>query len=659
MNDPATTAAELQRTLEQAFSSYGAGRLADAAAQCRQVLEAIPSEPNALHLLGIVHLMNGEAATAADTLTLAAECQPDNAEIHNSLGAALRASGRLDDAEASFRRAIKLNPGASQGYFNLGNTLAQARRHGDAENCYRTALSIDPHHLGAIVALGGLAEATGETDAAIAWYRNAITLDATIAEAHRRLGVLLGAAKDKSEALAHLEAAIAIEPDVAATHGEIGAVLAATDRIGEAVASFARAVELDPGSAEALGNYATALCQSGEADASLAHFDKALRIDPGNAEIHANLANVLTEIGRTDEALTHYDEALALDPRHADALSSKANTLKALGRPTDALETYETALEIAPDHADARYGASVVRLSLGHFEDGWADYRWRPSMRGADPSIHREPLDQDLTGRDILVIKDQGLGDELFFLRFVADLSARGARLTYRADHRIAQMIRRTGLFERVVEVDPPNADFDRAVSIGDLPWLLSGETARATPPSCEIPALGARIRDMTALLRTAGPPPYVGLTWRAGTTGIRGALSKEAPIAEVTRALGDIEGTVVVVQREPTGDELSSLADGLRRPPSDLSAFNVELEDMLALMELLDEYVAVSNTNVHLRAARGRTSRILVPLPGEWRWMASGTSTPWFEGSTVYRETTDDGWASAFKALERDLDHG
>ena len=60
-----------------------------------------------------------------------------------------------------------------------------------------------------------------------------------------------------------------------------------------------------------------------------------------------------------------------------------------------------------------------------------------------------------------------------------------------------------------------------------------------------------------------------------------------------------------------------------------------------------------------HLRAARGRTSRVLVPLPGEFRWEAAGSASPWFEGSAVYRETAEDGWDAALAALRRDLIDG
>jgi hypothetical protein len=82
----------------------------------------------------------------------------------------------------------------------------------------------------------------------------------------------------------------------------------------------------------------------------------------------------------------------------------------------------------------------------------------------------------------------------------------------------------------------------------------------------------------------------------------------------------------------------------------------NDDLEEMLALLDRLDDYVCVSNTNVHLRAARGRTSRVLIPYPADFRWMNRGDESPWFPGTRLYRQTHEDGWGPAFEALAADL---
>jgi hypothetical protein len=86
------------------------------------------------------------------------------------------------------------------------------------------------------------------------------------------------------------------------------------------------------------------------------------------------------------------------------------------------------------------------------------------------------------------------------------------------------------------------------------------------------------------------------------------------------------------------------------------MTDLNNDLEAMLAVLDQLDDYICVSNTNTHLRAALGKFSRVLVPCPADYRWMRSGDSSAWFPGSVVYRETFENGWQPALDNLAADL---
>ena len=99
-----------------------------------------------------------------------------------------------------------------------------------------------------------------------------------------------------------------------------------------------------------------------------------------------------------------------------------------------------------------------------------------------------------------------------------------------------------------------------------------------------------------------------------------------------------------------------SQFAATLGRPVHDLSALNEDLESMLVLLSLIDDYVGVSNTNMHLRAGAGKTARVLVPAPPEWRWMAEGKESPWFPGFSVYRQRYDGSWEGALAELQQDM---
>ncbi len=169
----------------------------------------------------------------------------------------------------------------------------------------------------------------------------------------------------------------------------------------------------------------------------------------------------------------------------------------------------------------------------------------------------------------------------------------------------------------------------------------------------------------MAAKLAALGPAPYIGVTWRAGVSGridktIRRApltgLAKRAPLTGLANLLRPVNGTFLALQRKPEAGEIDQLSGGLGRPVHDFTALNDALEEMLALLSLMDEYVTVSNTNVHLRAGTGRTSRVLVPNPPQYRWMAEGDESPWFPGCGVYRQKVDGAWDEALAALAEDL---
>jgi len=162
--------------------------------------------------------------------------------------------------------------------------------------------------------------------------------------------------------------------------------------------------------------------------------------------------------------------------------------------------------------------------------------------------------------------------------------------------------------------------------------------------------------------LAAFGQPPYLGVTWMGGTPkkpgskGVGRILHKDIPAALLGKLAHDWPGTVVVLQRVPKPEDMASFSRAFGRPCLDWSGLNNDLRDALAGLSLLDEYVGVSNTNMHLLAGIGKTARVLVPHPPEWRWMPAGEESPWFPGFRIYRQSIDHAWDIALGELAQDL---
>ncbi len=113
----------------------------------------------------------------------------------------------------------------------------------------------------------------------------------------------------------------------------------------------------------------------------------------------------------------------------------------------------------------------------------------------------------------------------------------------------------------------------------------------------------------------------------------------------------------MVLLQRRPDPNEKEAFHEGLGRGAVDLSNVNDDLEDALALLSVLDEYVCVSNTNVHLVAGLpSKRARLLVGMPSEWRWGLRQATSPWFPDFPVYRQADDRSWDEALRKLAYDL---
>jgi tetratricopeptide (TPR) repeat protein len=433
-------------------------------------------------------------------------------------------------------------------------------------------------------------------------------------------------------------------------------------RLDEALAWFDGVLAASPDHVAALHYKGYALSQKGDFDAGMALMERAAALEPGNADLANRLGLIRYVVGDLPGAVSALEHAIAVAPNHADAHTNLALALRDQGEFESALKHARRALEISPELAPARINLAMVLLALGRFDEAWPAFSWRPDARmnlrdpaipnilphaGAWPSLERDPW--------VTLHGEQGLGDTLFFLRFAPLAAARGAKLRFWGDGRLASLVARSGLVAEAHPADRPLAGLDpsRLVWVGDLPAML-GVGAAFAPPARLVADEGRRA-VMRARLQAAGPAPHVALTWRAGLER-RGktVLAKAIDPATLGGALKGRRATFVSVQRAGTAEERQALQAALGATVHDFSSANDDLEDMLALMSLVDDYVGVSNTNMHLRAGVAEKAAVLVPYPPEWRWLAEADASPWFPGFHVYRASRDGSWAAAMAQLEK-----
>ena len=298
--------------LSEAVRLHQAGRLDQAAPIYQKVLTLEPNNPDALYLLGMAAVQNGQHQPGADLIRRAVAINGRHPDYQFHLALALHSMGQLDEAAAGYRRTLMLRPGDAGAYTNLGNVLAAQGKADEAVTCFRRALESEPGNWGAINNLGTVLWGLGRKDEAESQYRKALALKPDYADALVNLG---NALRDK------------------------GAV-------GEAADYFRRAVALEPNSAAAHNNLGQALWSQGQRDDAMACYRKAVALDPNQMAAQANLGIGLWESGQLDEADQIYRRILQVDASDPNLLNNFAALSMARGDAGAALQAIGRSMEI-------------------------------------------------------------------------------------------------------------------------------------------------------------------------------------------------------------------------------------------------------------------------------------------------------------------------
>lgn len=300
--------------IDRALELHRAGRLEEAEALYRRVLQLQPEQPDALHLLGVLAFQGGRHDEAVARIRQALALRPRWAEAHNNLGLALQGQGRLEQAVTAYQQALQLNPALSDARVNLGVIFLEEGKTAEALAAFTDAVRLTPDSADAHYNLGNALSGLGRWSEAIAAYQRAIDLAPEYTEAHNNLGLVFHARKRYEDAQAALERSLAIAPNDPQVHNNLGTVLAKQAKFVEAIAHCRAALTLKPDYADAYNNLGLALQGAGQIAEALAAFRQAIALRNDFAEAHSNLGSALLMQGQRDDAIASFRRALVLEP---------------------------------------------------------------------------------------------------------------------------------------------------------------------------------------------------------------------------------------------------------------------------------------------------------------------------------------------------------
>ena len=573
-------------------------------------------------------------------------------------------------------RAGEAHPGGLPGLPLMGSSVSEtalgetARRIADAN---RTAAA-------SALALAIEALRRRDLEEATTLCLQALGADEQSGEAWHVLAIAQEARKDFATALSCYEAAFTLLPDNPTVVLNLSR-LALTMGLSEVAEKLIRVLlASDPGSAEGINNLAIALNAQGRADEAIHLLRTFLERQPGHPNLLNTLGSLVADTGDLEIANLLFGEAVRMAPGMASAAYNLGDNLLVMGQAAEAIVRINAALDIPPPPEDQPamvFARAIARLSLGDLSEGWKDYEARndPNWPGFIRNLRTEDVwrpGMSLTGRRLLVVGEQGLGDEVMFAGLLPDLIERlgpGGELILAVEPRLVGLMARSF---RGVRIEPHRVGEAGGHRVRIVPGVPEGGCDLWTPIASLLPELRPTVRSFDAgggyltpdpervshwrqvLLETT-PGPRVGLLWKSAVlaAGRKRAFSPFDAWAPVLRTpgvtfinlqYGDCEAELTMA-RERYGVEI------LHPPGIDLMQ---DLEGVTALSGALDLVIGFSNTSFNLAAAAGAPAWLIA---ARGAWTALGTDGyPWYPQVRLYQPTAFADWAPVLGRVAADL---
>lgn len=351
-----------------------------------------------------------------------------------------------------------------------------------------------------------------------------------------------------------------------------------------------------------------------------------------------------TALGKFRQIDDWYNESsvLALQRRYFEAIEAAERGLKTsepvkankrlmeiyweLGDRANAKKYIDAVLAVEPNEPDVRVARGTWLLAGGD-QSGWEDIEHRPWARSQREAYDEVPEwnGEDLTDKALLIVYQDGIGDQIMFSRFIDYIAGRysAERIVVFADPQLARIFHDSYAVEVVGHYSQIGAvDFWIGMSsLGKLKLPIKGE------PYLHVPE--QRLKRLASSLGRADRL-RVGLVW-AGQPKHTQDRNRSVKF-DFFKPLLDLPGV-----------DFYSLQFGKNNLDHDgklleLSAYCKDVADTAAAISNLDLVIGVDTGILHIAGALGIPAWVLCFTPVDWRWGLETTQSYWYDSVKIYR---------------------
>ncbi|UTW57629.1 tetratricopeptide repeat protein [Kordiimonas sp. SCSIO 12603] len=439
-------------------------------------------------------------------------------------------------------------------------------------------------------------------------------------------------------------------------------------------------ISMQPREARHYVNLATAYSAEERYDESIQMLQGIIPVFPENSDLWNVLATQVRARDGAEESVVFFKEAIRLSPNDFKIYSNLAMSYTQMGEWDLAVEADLKSIELNPKSPEPRLGLSVLYFFLGKLEEAWEHYEYRmDTSRHHNQSqiyTHKLPIwdGQPLKGKKVLLLAEQGIGDEVMWGNFFRSLEKEAGQLVIGCEPRLTSIYERS-YPEAIVSplsdvirqgyryrsfpkaqqmIKDGELDVDYAIPLASAPkffWKKPEDVKFSGEDNLIVcPELKKKFKEK---LDEISDKPKIGFAWRSGNKSLtRSYIYSSVKHFRPFEAFKD-QVDFVNLQYDECSDELQEFEDRFGIKVHNLEGVDLkkDIEANLGIMANCDLVLSCVSAPAMFAMALGTETLIMSTSEPWWLFGNEGGKVPFVRaGHTVVAEKGED-W---YKIVEK-----
>lgn len=663
---------------EKAFSLHNSGNYAEARKLYEQLISLNSDDTNILNLYGLL-LLSMKRYDDAVTQLSKAFILNHSAYIASNLAKAYYMNGDIVKSIVIFKQALDIEP-SDDIYYSLALAYKQLKDYDNVILNYKKAININPKHYSSLYNLSLAYKVINDVDNAIIYALKCIEIKPEDEDIFVLLSGYYEAKRDYNNALIYINKACLINKNNYLYFYNQGVLNSKLNNIKQAIISYKTAINLNASYIQSYVNISH-LIKDNNKEEALDYLLKAYKINQNEESLCLTLAQLYREMFKNKESIIILNNFLLRKKNSAAAFALLAINYMDLCNYKQALNFYNMALNLEPDNLNYQHGKAValkyldqiseskeilenivkkdsntiqsittlgmIYLSERDFDKGMPLYIQR-SKENKFSKIFKEKIWNNkvsLSGKNILVYTDCGLGDTVMYCRYLKKLKQISANITLQTDKDLLKILKYNFPDINIISKSEIAPQYNIVIPIMNLQYALNSDFNNIPDVNGYLKIDNEKIIKFSNIKPVKNKVNKIGLFWKGNKRIFKNRFIDFSLISSLFNLKNC---NFYSFQIDEYIEETENVFN--------LKSYINDYTDTAALLKNMDILITIDSSIAHISGALGVKTFLLLPHTPEWRWFNDNEKSSWYNSVKIFRQNEPNNWQEVIKLVENEI---